>query len=261
VFILPYGSGTVVGFTSSDVHNFGGLNVIGQVFGETTQEPGDIWTQSPFDGILGLAYPQLAIPAGVAPPFDNLWKQNLVAANEFSFFLSSNNNDTSSALILGGTDPAYYTGSITYVKFNLLQVLTGYWLITGSDIKVSGVSAGVCSNCALVVDTGTSILTGPTASVNPLIAKIGTVNSDCSNIKDLPTISFTFNGIDFPLEPEFYVLQGPDDSGNNVCQLGLEGLDVGLPLWILGDPFLRKYYTVFDRANNQVGFALANQNQ
>jgi len=258
-YTLPYGSGTVIGFTSKDNHNFGGLEIIGQVFGESTQEPGDVWTQSPFDGILGLAYPQLALPAGVAPPFDNLMSQNLVAAHEFSFYLSSNENDLTSALVLGGVDEQYYSGDFTYVKFNLLQILTGYWLITGDDIKVDGVSAGVCSSCALVVDTGTSILTGPPSAVGPLLQKIGNVSLDCSNLNTLPTLQFTLNGKDFPLEPDFYVLKGPDDSGKITCQIGLEALDPGLPLWILGDPFLRKYYTVFDRQNNQVGFALATQ--
>lgn len=256
---MPYGSGTVLGFTSQDTARFGPINVPDQVFGEVTVEPGQVWVESPFDGLCGMGYPQLAMPPGVLPPFDNMMKDKLVAKGEFSVFLSSKEGGDTSALILGGTDSHYYTGEIMYTGMNALQPLLGYWLITGDDIQVGGKSAGVCKSCALVVDTGTSVLTGPPSAIGPLLKMIGNVTADCSNVKTLPTITFVINGHSFDLGPDFYVLQAPGNNGKMECQLGIQGLNPGLPLWILGDPFIRKYYTVFDRTNNQVGFATAIQ--
>lgn len=201
---------------------------------------------------------------GVTPPFDALMNAKSLEKDEFSFYLSTQHgsDEQTSALVLGGVDEKYYEGNFTYLPTQKFMFKQGYWLIHGDDIKVDGESTSACGgllskSCSLVVDTGTSIITGPSSKLNKIIEKIGNVEQDCSNLDKLPTIQFTLAGKDFDLEPEFYVLK-IEEQGQTFCQLGMQAMDQ-LGLWILGDPFLRKYYTVFDRANDRVGFALAKQ--
>jgi hypothetical protein len=284
--VLPYGSGVVLGDISADTLRWGGLNISGQLLGAATIEPGAVWSESPFDGILGLAFPEISLPPGVTPPLDVAQKQGLLPAFEFSFYLSSLNGkpDTlSSALVLGGTDDKYCADRACPFEYHSLdaeQVLLGYWLVRGEDVLVSNKSVGICSqgllkkNCQLVVDTGTSILVGPSNEVGKLIEQVnasGKIAADgtmpCGLEASLPTLTFILDGKQYPLEPEWYVLKGQStQQGARVgatieCQLGIQAINPLLSgeLWILGDPFIRKYYTVFDRANRRVGFTLAKQ--
>jgi len=249
----------------------GGVELGNTTFGEILVEPGEIWVESPFDGILGLAYPQIAMPPSktnpVLPPFDVMKQRGVFGENVFAFFLSTCPHGVESCsgsqLTLGGVDTTKFTGDFTYVKETSYQSLLGYWLIKSTGFSVGGQKMA-CANpmlgCPMVVDTGTSILTVPPSQWKKISQVIGNVSADCSNIDSLPTLHFSFAGKDFPLEPEFYVLRASGDNGDVECQLGIQGMSIGVPgFWILGDPFLRKYYTVFDRDANRVGFALANQ--
>lgn len=63
------------------------ISIEAQDFGESLLEPGNTFVSAYFDGVLGLAYPNLSVVEAV-PVFDNMMRQNLVEQPVFSFFLN-----------------------------------------------------------------------------------------------------------------------------------------------------------------------------
>jgi hypothetical protein len=65
----------------------------------------------------------------------------------------------------------------------------------------------------------------------------------------------------FHVDGKLYVLKGTDlmHKWDGAPYAVLRVFGMNMPGWILGDPFLNKYYTAFDFGNLKVGFAEANQ--
>jgi Eukaryotic aspartyl protease len=181
----------------------------------------------------------------VTPIFDYMMKQKLVSEDIFSMYLDSTPGNEQSMIVLGGVDSSHYTGSITYTPVTQQT----YWSINVEEFKIGGTSQNICNGqCNAIVDSGTSLIVGPADQISPILSKLA-VNSDCSNLNSLPNFSVKISGRDFTLTPQQYVIK---EQGQ--CQLGIAGSQ-GIPLWILGDTFIRANYAIFDRAQNRVGLA------
>ncbi|XP_025264610.1 lysosomal aspartic protease isoform X1 [Camponotus floridanus] len=255
-FSIQYGTGSLTGFLSSDVVTVAGLPVKDQGFAEAVEQPGETFVYSEFDGILGMGYPEISEDE-VTPVFVNMVKQHLVEHPIFSFYLSRDSSAEKSELILGGSDPNHYEGNFTYVPVTQ----KGYWQFTMDSVSIGDYNITDNTQQA-IADTGTSLLVGPDnyiAFINELIAadENGLVN--CAIVDQLPIFSFILSGVSHPLSPNDYILR-EEEYGQQLCFSGFQssGSDSSQalgPAWILGDVFLRKYYSEYDMGNNRVGFA------
>jgi len=257
-FYIMYGSGPVSGIWSNDNVNAGGLVVEKQAFAEVTDASGlgAAFLAGKFDGILGLAFPVLS--TGKVPTvFQNMCERNLVDECVFAFYLGNSEEDLGE-LTFGGVNTDLFTGEFDYVPLTKPT----YWQIDMEGMSIKGKS--VTDVRAAIVDSGTSIITGPSEDIAEIAEAVGAFElgntgeylTTCGGKK--PDIDIKINGKTYTLTPEDYLI--PDGS---ICLLGFMGLDIPSPtgpLWILGDVFMRKYYTVFDYTNQRVGIALANHN-
>merc|ERR1711871_1772481 len=188
--------------------------------------------------------------------FENMVDQKAVPEPLFAFYLSKTSG-ADGELTIGGIDKSHYTGELTYVDLTSET----YW-----ETKLDGMflsdGSSVTTTTKVILDSGTSILAGPSADVKALAATAGAkpfflnpkeYTIDCKKISSLPPLTVTMGGKDFTLEGKDYVIKA-----RPMCLFAFTGIDVPAPngpLWIMGDVFMRKYYVAFDYGQKRLGFA------
>ncbi|KAL1508024.1 hypothetical protein AB1Y20_007621 [Prymnesium parvum] len=145
------------------------------------------------------------------------------------------------------------------------------------------------SGCEAIVDSGTSLIALPKTVIDVVLAHLGSVESDCSDVSELPTLRFRAGGHQFDLPPQLYMAKMDDNRAmeaastfgavrmpwhlanetrrgaatSELASTGAECLPLfmemnfdlssNLPAMILGLPFLRRYAARFDRFAQTVG--------
>jgi hypothetical protein len=260
---IQYGSGSARGVLAIDKLCMAGLCFNTQIWGQA-QTIASVFAGQPFDGILGLGWPALAVD-NVPPPMQNLLPQ--LDAPLFTVWLDLKGP------VQGAIGGLFTYGAIdakncqlSTIKYAPLTSQT-YW-----QFNVNGVSVGTYSftgTQSAISDTGTSFLAVPTTQLNGIIRALSAQYDSqnqlyyvpCSHQNTAPALVFTINtptATRYTIPNKEYIIDVGYGNGN--CALTM--FDMGSlgfgPQWILGDTFIRTYCNIYDIGQSRIGFALAN---
>ncbi|KZT43975.1 acid protease [Sistotremastrum suecicum HHB10207 ss-3] len=274
IFKLGYLTGNVLGNVAYDTVILGNFQVASQVFAFVNQTTGIGLSSTGNSGILGLSFPQQASISSnlgfnlIFNIFSNLDEQSRL----FGIRLGRGVND--SALTIGGHDlsllpnvsqirmfdviPKSTKGSVVYDYWKLS--LTGLLIIPDSvDFPLSPSKIPGASQPIAVLDTGTTLILGPSKDVQRLWKAVGGARLGQDGNWQIPcnmalVLAFKFgDGGVFAVDPTD-LSWSEDTTSDGWCLAGVQANDkvVGGD-WLLGDTFMRNVYVEHYGATNTTG--------
>jgi cathepsin E len=270
---VTYGSGSFSGTEFTDLVNLGnGLVINAQSIGVASTSTGF----QGVDGILGIGPVDLTLdtlsPATtqeIPTVTDNLFSQGVISAHEIgvSFEPSITGNDLNGEITWGGTDSSKFTGSITFTPVTTTSPASEFW---GINQSIKSGTTTILATTAGIVDTGTTLILIATNGFNIYKKTTGGVLDNATGLlkvtsaqfAKLPPLSFITGGATFTLTPNAQIWPRAlnADIGGTAGSIFLVTADLGSNSgegldFINGFAFLERFYSVFDTANNRVGFA------
>lgn len=226
------------------------------------------------DGLVGMAFKSLSASKS-ASFFENLIAQKQVTVPEFSVYLGRalSNTDKNSELTLGGRDASKFTGTPTLVPVTVAR----YWQVALDTVNVNGMASPQTKGQA-IIDTGTTLILAPTMAAFSIFLNIpGAVpiplvqGSQSVTVfaypcdtdpKYIPVIQFagalfTIDPLDFnygQLTQEFaesigsttlMALLKKNPRAYCLSAISTADLDVNQNLYIIGDTFLKSWYSIY----------------
>ena len=169
----------------------------------------------------------------------------------------------SSYLFLGGWDNTLFSGDLQFHPV----IRKSWWTLNLEKVLLDGEDTGLCNKhtkCEIIMDSGASLMATPPQLFAEFMESVGG-DRFCGDLSKYPTISFVLDDLEYSIDPFEYILSNHEDidySHDNEkadCMVGFSVFDLGPDefVWIAGDIFLSKYFSVYDREFNQVGLAPA----
>jgi len=267
-------------------------------------------------GIMGLAFDTIA-NTGAVPFWQTLAQGGQLSTPEMSFWFTRFLGDTSAQeeefggiFTLGGQNQTLFTGDIEFLPLVTNAGRQTYWLLSVSGtypsplspqlfptrisiagITVNGQTVTLPSGNLAAIDTGTTLIGGPSAAVSAIYAQIPGSQPLSGNLAGFygfrmflsllvnpnlnimnyafslacdTTVSVTmaFGGKAWPIDAQDMNL-GRASATSDICAGGIFDLSAGSsigegggnPNWVVGATFLKNVYSVFRSQPAAIGFA------
>ncbi|GJJ73724.1 hypothetical protein EMPS_06082 [Entomortierella parvispora] len=255
-FQISYGDGSnVQGIMGQDRVNLAGLTIENQTIGlantESTSFSNDV-----VDGILGLAYNSISCVPGTLTPMDNLIQQKLIQSPCFSVWLGRSTEGGGGEYRFGGYDTDRFDGELTWVPVTLKR----YWQVQCDGLFFGDQDLNQKSD--VIIDTGTTLVIVPTPVAQAIHAQIpgslyddehGWIIPNTAANAALSGIQFVLGGVKFDVVMKDILRESVQDKRGYVYS-GIASNDQ-IPIWILGDVFIKQNYCVFDKGQDRIGIA------
>jgi len=163
---------------------------------------------------------------------------------------------------MGAVNTSLYTGDIDYN--DIPNDDATYWSQTISEITSQGSSISISSGSSALaaIDTGTTLIGGPSSAIAEIYANIADSEAGTGDLEGYYTypcatdvaVTMAFGGQSWSISnADFQAQQLSQDT----CLGAFFELSTGdsAPAWIVGDTFLKNVYSVFRYSPASVGFA------
>ncbi|CAO3599506.1 unnamed protein product [Absidia cylindrospora] len=254
---LAYFDGRFVkGVVGTDTVRIGDLTRVNQTIGLATMESKSFGENKYLDGVFGLAFPSMSLTRQESSIIMDMYKDGQIEEPIVGMHLGRTRDGGKGETIFGGVNQDRFTGKLNYIEVTKQK----YWQVDFGGVDIDGTLYTDDSIDQAMIDTGTTLLVVPTSLADAIHASIphgkfvdpiGWFFPCKTNLNT--TVTIKLGGQDFPIPlseliRERYLAEDP-----TYCISGVGASDSGLA--IMGETFLRNYYSSYNFETARVGFA------